>query len=143
MEKLIKALWTKLSTDTILKSMTGYSTTTKTIKRANTTTDIKFSDTVTRAVTFELWTDVRTTRSSTCPMRDITFMLVCWSKKNDLECIQLKDYLITLLDGADLTNTDIKNWHSEYDDFVSPCYFDKEELAWRCDIRFRFKVALK
>lgn len=143
MEKLWQSLWNKLSTDTTLISMTGYTTTTKTIKRGNTTSNILFSTTVTRAVTFQEWTDVRTERSSTCPMRDITFLLVCWGKKNDLECVQLKDYLITLLDGADLSDTNILNYHTEFDDFCSPPYFDKEELAWRIDLRFRMKVVLK
>ena len=143
MEKLWTALWNKLSGDATLISMTGYTTTTKSIKRSNTTTNILFSTTVTKAVTFNEWTDVRADRSSTSPIRDVTFLLVCWSKKNDLECVQLKDYLITLLDGADISDASVLNYHSEYDDFASPPYYDKEELAWRIDVRFRFKCALK
>jgi len=142
-EDLLKAVWVKLSTDATLITMTGYTTTTKTIKRANTTTDIKFSTTISKAVTFQEWTDVRTSKTSTGNMHDITYMFVCWSNKNDLECIQLKDYLLTLLNGVDLTNSDIKNYYSEYDDFCTPAYYDKEELAWRIDCRFRFKVVLK
>jgi len=143
MKELWQALWVKLTGDTTLKSMVDYSTSTRTIKRGNTLLNIVFSSSVTRAVTFYEWTDVRSERSSTAPIRDVTFMIVCWSKNGDLEAVELKDYLITLLDGADISDADILNYHSEYDDFSTPPYYDKEEQAWRIDLRFRFRVALK
>ena len=140
MEKLWEALWNKLTNDATLVSMTKYTTTTKTIKESNNTNSIKFNITsgVTRAVTYGEWTDVRNTRAGNEGLRDITFMLVCWSKINTLECVQLKDYLITLLDEVNLTNTEVHNPYSEYDDFCTPPYWDKEENMWRIDLRFRF-----
>ena len=140
MEDLWKALWLKLSTDPTLIIMTKYTTTTKTIKRSNTTSEIIFNNTtgVTRAVTFGEWSDVRNTRSGNEGLRDITFMVVCWSKYNDLQCVQLKDYLITLLDEVNLTNSDLHNAYSEYDDYSSPPYYEDTEKAWRIDLRFRF-----
>lgn len=142
MELLWEAIWNKLINDNDLISMTGYTTTTKTIKRGNSTEKIKFSETVTRAVTFQEWTNVRSNRSSTSKIEDVTFLFVCWGKQNDKEVASLTDYLKVLLDGCDLTNASLRNLHSEYDDFTSPCYYDSNELCWRCDIRFRFKCAL-
>lgn len=143
MKKLWIALTNKLRGDTTLVSMTGYTSATNTIKRANSLENIVFSETVTRAVTFQEWTDVRTSKSSTDDMRDITMMLVCWSKTGDLEAVELKDYLISLLDGADISDANLLNYYSEYDDFSSAPYYDADEQAWRIDIRFRFKVVEK
>jgi hypothetical protein len=142
MEKFWEALYVRLSNDPTLCIMTGHTASLPMIKRGYSTENIKFSEIRTRAVTFQQWTDIRSNRSSTSPLRDITILFVCWGKKNDKEVCSLKDYLITLLDGCDLSNASLKNYHSEYDDFCSPPYYDKEELAWRMDIRFRFKVVL-
>ena len=143
MEKLWIALSEKLSTDATLISMTGYTTSTNTIKRSNTIDDIAFSSTVTEAVTFGQWTKIRISPATTDPLKNVTFLVVCWSKKNDLKAMQLADYLEILLDGVDLSNADIQNFYSEYDDFTSPPFYEKDENIWRVDLRFRFVVALK
>lgn len=142
MEKLWSAIWDKLSNDATLITMTGYTTATRSIKRGNSSKKIAFSDTVLRAVTFQQWTNVRYMKTSTAPIRDITVLFSCWSKKNDLQCVQLRDYLMTLLDGVDLSNADMFNYYSEYDDFSPPPYYDKDEKSWRIDLRFRFRVIL-
>lgn len=143
MEKLWNALFTKLTNDATLISMVDYSISTNTIKRGNSSENINFSEDVTRAVTFQEWTDAKSSKSSTGKMRDITFMLVCWSKNGDLEAVQLKDYLISLLDDSDISDANIKNYFTEYDDFSSPPYYDNDEQCYRIDLRFRFKVVLK
>lgn len=142
MKDLWIALLEYLIADSTLVSMTGYTTSTNTISRSNSIEEIKFSDTVTRAVTFQQWTDTRTSESATDNMKDITVLFVCYSKSGDLEAIELSDYLQTLLEGVSLTNSDIHNYYSAFDDFVSPPYYDKDEQVWRVDLRFRFKVAL-
>ena len=142
MKDLWTAIFQKMVNDTTLVSMTSYTINTNTIKRGNSLHDIQFSSTVNRAVTFQQWTDTRSSRSSTNNMKDITVLFSCYSKKGDIQCIELSDYLQTLFNECSLTNASINNFYSEFDDFVTAPYYDKDEQVWRIDLRFRFKVSI-
>jgi len=143
MQALWTAIWNKLSNDSTLVSLINYTSSTNTLKRGNSCKKISFSTTKPEAVTFQEWTDVRTNKTSNDGMRDITVLFVCWSKRSDSKSDILADYLITLLDGVDISSDDLLNYYSDYDDFRSSPYYDDDEKAWRIDIRFRFKVVLK
>ena len=142
MKDLWTALWEYLIADSTLVSMTGYTSSTYSIKRADDVEKVRYSSTVTRAVVFGQWTDTRTSKSSTNNMKDITVLFSCYSKQSGLKAIELSDYLQVLLSEVRLTNSDINNYYSEFDDFVSAPYYDDKEQVWRVDCRFRFKVSL-
>jgi hypothetical protein len=142
MELLWESLYSFLTSDSILLLMTGHTSEYEMIKRGNSASEIPFSGTRTRAICFQEWTDVRINKSATSNIRDITFLFCCFGKQNDKEVCSLKDYLIILLDGANLTNVNVKNFYTQYDDFSSPPYFEKAEHVWRIDLRFRCTVKL-
>jgi len=70
-------------------------------------------------------------------------MISSYSRKNDYYADVVNERIIIILDGVKITNDDLLCYHSEWDGFATPTYWDEESNAWRIDSRFRFIVAKK
>ena len=137
-----KALYDKLVGDATLVDLLKHTSNFLMIQRGINAQKIPFSETRTEGVTFREWTSKKEGKGET-NLRDITIMISSYSRKNDYYADVVNERIIIILDGVKITNDDLLCYHSEWDGFATPTYWDEESNAWRIDSRFRFIVAKK
>jgi hypothetical protein len=135
MKEVWKAIYDKLTADTLLVNMLGHDTEHKMIQRGYNLEELGFDNNHTGGVLYRQWTGVPIALGVN--IKNFTFIIVCLSKESDIQATDIAERIIEVLDGANLSAPGGYFYECIWDSYDSGVYFNKDDDAWSEDLRFR------